>query len=110
MPETLDTQALRAAFIAANDAAIAAEPGDDVGSCNFDTCTIRLPHRLKAQVEEAAKGTGMRARAEDWIGQCFFLSASVSGGQGFSRTRIAEAIRDALRGRGFDALVYYQMD
>ncbi len=26
------------------------------------------------------------------------------------RTRIAEAIRDALRGRGFDALVYYQMD
>ena len=108
--QTINVQALRSAFTIANDAAMLAAPGDDGGTCNFDTCTLSLPHSRRAEVEEAAAGTGIRARAEKWIGECFFLSSSASVGQGFSRTRVAEAMRDALKAAGFDAMVYYQMD
>lgn len=106
----IDVPKLKAAFKAANQAAAEAAPGDDGGTCNFDTAMLFLPHSAQEQIALAALGTGVRVNTRNWLGQCFSVNASTSGGQGFSRTRVAEAICKALEAAGFSAMVYYQMD
>jgi hypothetical protein len=81
---------------------------DDGGTSNYDAPAIILPRWNRLRIEHAAKYAGSR---------CFFWNFGKSYvfsvpnvGQGFRRTRAAEAMRDYLREAGYDAGMYYQMD
>ena len=102
------TIAFRAAKAAALEAAT--NPEDD-GTCNLDTAVLRLSHRYKKRVEEAASAAGVEARPTHWIGACYFVIVPrILYGQANRRTRIAVAAGNALKAAGLEACVYYQMD
>lgn len=108
---SIDHDKLHAAFEAAAEAGRTANPGDDGGTCNLDTAVLFLPHAMKADLEAAAVGTGIRLSDRKWMGrECFFIYADDCGGQGFARTRSAEAIERSLAHAGFRTSVYYQID
>lgn len=80
----------------------------DGGTCNFDSCVIFSPP--SSDLEQAAKLAGLRVYRRNWLDKsAYFLSTPV-GAQGSVRTLQAEAMERELRGRGYDATVYYQMD
>lgn len=81
---------------------------DDGGTCNLDACIIMVPGILES---DAAK----------IIGASLFKNHSIFGrhlhlggtsGQGFRRTKMAEAQRDFLKANYPDLRIgmYYQMD
>lgn len=81
---------------------------NDGGTCNFDSPTVRLERWNKEQLINAVKNAGLNCF------YCkFFKSWVITGGtsgQGNRRTTMAEAIKDSLKKRGYDASMYYQMD
>lgn len=85
-----------------------AEPGDG-GTCNFDSAAICLPHWQPALVTQAAKEAGTNCSRWRAFKDTFTFRPD-TGGQGFARTRNAEAMTKALCEMGYDATVYYQMD
>lgn len=81
---------------------------DDGGTCNFDAPALFLTGWNKKLVEAAAKTAGVG---------CFeweFLKAYVftvrGAGQGYTRTKAAEAMCQYLKEQGYEAGMYYQMD
>lgn len=82
---------------------------EDGGTCNFDSPALFLKGWRDAMVEQAAEAAGLSCSTWNFYGKaCVF---SVPGGyQGNARTTAAEAMRDFLLARGYDATMYYQMD
>lgn len=83
---------------------------DDGGTSNFDAPTISLPKWDKKLVVAAAKAAGTRCLEwELWGDKSYILT--ISGvGQGYTRTKAAEAMSRYLKEQGYDAGMYYQMD
>lgn len=106
----------RATALAADEAAITAYRGgaDDGGSCNFDCAVLHLPAAWREQLTATARGTGLRIHTRDWMCSAgelaYFVSSERTGGQGFARTRAAEAIQSTFRAAGYEGLTFYQMD
>lgn len=103
---------LRDDLRAAYDATSWAEHTEDGGTCNFDSPALDLPRWNEKLVKQAAKEAGMGAFK--WTcGKSVVLGwvfSFQSTGQGNRRSRRAEAIRDELKKRGYEASMYYQMD
>ena len=83
---------------------------DDGGTCNFDSATLYLPRWNKEKVEIAAKTAGVGCSVWTSFTKCCFIFSIPGVGQGFRRTKAAEAMHDFLEERGYDAGMYYQMD
>lgn len=79
---------------------------DDGGTSNFDAPLIILPGWNQKKVEAAMKEAGVVCTL--WNKSYVFCIRGT--GQGYTRTRAAEAARDYLKERGYAAGVYYQMD
>lgn len=95
-------------------ARIAAEEvgkGEDGGSANLDTLTIKLSRAREEKVKEAARNAGLSASKVDWLGPRFFVFPPRSCcGQGNSRVRATEAMHRALKEAGYEVLMYCRMD
>lgn len=83
---------------------------DDGGTSNFDSPTLYLPGWKEELVEIAARAAGTACSIWKPGRTAFFVFAVPGAGQGYTRTKVAEAIRDHLEGLGYDAGMYYQMD
>lgn len=83
---------------------------DDGGTSNFDAPAVRLLGWDKSLVEAAAKSAGVIC--SEWqLGRTMSYVFSMPGvGQGYTRTRAAEAMSGYLASQGYDAGMYYQMD
>lgn len=86
----------------------AAEASDDGGACNFDSPVIALPRWSRKLIEQAAKEAGcgcfaVRPGLWDFSPRCI-------QGQANKRTAAAEAMAEALKDKGYDAAVWYQLD
>ena len=100
--------ALRCALLIAYSEAQKLKDVDDGGTCNFDTPTLKLTSEWKeADVNEAFKLTGLTPYK---VAKNVYHVLGAVEGQGFRRTAMAEAFRDALNSLGYDSHVYYQMD
>lgn len=113
---TLNVDHLRATAIAAEAAGFTAYNGgkDDGGSYNFDSAVLHLPTAWREQVTAALAGTGLHVYVDEWMcdrGEtAFHVQSERTGGQGFARTRAAEAIQAAFKAAGYPGTTYYQMD
>ena len=98
-------------FIAARDAAIAADPTEDGGTCNFDTPSIRIENARQSMIEEAAKAAGISVTEFTWFKRRWFWVNVPLHGQANRRTKMAQAANDVLKTRPeLNAMMYYQMD
>jgi len=80
---------------------------DDGGSSNFDAPTISLPGWDKALVEAAVKTA--KLRCFEWDDKTYIFT--VPGvGQGYTRTKAAEAMSYYLKEHGYNTGMYYQVD
>lgn len=96
---------LRAVYKIGQEAAAQVEDG---GTCNMDAPALRLARWNRAKVEQACKEAG---------GGCFhwelfnrFVICFPIPGQAHKRETAAEAMTDALKKLGYDALTYCAMD
>lgn len=97
-------------LIEAKEKALKAVVGDDGGSANLDCLAISLPRLKEEKVIEAVKKAGLwTSGRRNWIGKRYFIS-SPHGSQGNDNTKQIEAMRDYLKEKGYDVLIYYQMD
>lgn len=105
-----DYKKLTRDLIEAKDAALKAVMGDEGGSANLDCIALSLPRLREEKVIEAVKEAGLYTRGKtNWIGKRYFISAP-HGSQGNDNTKQIEAMRDCLKEKGYDVLIYYQMD
>lgn len=84
------------------------EETEDGGTCNFDSPSLALPRWRSDKVEAAVHAAGLHTRKWSWLNR--WVISTPSSGQGNRRTRRAEAMCDILKQRGYDTLMYYQMD
>lgn len=109
MTMTVDFKKLETDLRAAKKAALAVYSGDG-GSCNWDACALSLPkgtHARKFLACVAAAGlSGWVSRGAR--GRTFAVNPI--GGQGAIRTLQAEAMVEALKERGWDASMWWQVD
>ncbi|MGE4354216.1 MAG: hypothetical protein AB7D36_09050 [Oscillospiraceae bacterium] len=81
---------------------------EDGGTRNFDAPTLYLLRWHHAEVEAAISAAGLTGRFWRFAGE--WIIGPGGSGQGNRRTRVAEAMRDALRKKGYETGMYYQMD
>lgn len=86
---------------------------EDWGTCNFDSPVICLPSAHAGTVEAAAALAGencfrWQKKRKEPMYDCFVFSGPL--GQGIRRTKMAERIAELLKERGYDTMVYYQID
>ncbi len=104
---------LKEALLKAKEAAQIAKTEDDGGTCNFDS-PVLLYKKMgynKSQAYGLIESLGMMAwepSSSYWKG-CIVISGATAG-QGFCRTRMAEAFARSLKESGIESGVYYQMD
>jgi hypothetical protein len=103
------TVAFTAALRLARLAALAADPIEDGGTCNFDSATIALRNLKGVDVNQAGKDAGVTAYTGKWFGEPTAW-VGCSHGQGARRTAMAEAFCAALHAQDIPATMYYQMD
>jgi hypothetical protein len=107
-------------FKRANEAAIAADPGDglenDGGTCNFDTPGFKCKHMRMKTVRDAAAYAGVGISDVELYGTWFLVRVELRG-QAARRTKMMEAAQEVLvdfqeSGKlpGFEAIGYYQAD
>lgn len=100
---------LIAAFCAARKAAAEADPGEGAsmqGACNFDTAVASLKGVPVEMVDRCAEIAGVRVgHFSKWKWFVF-----VEEGNGFRRTKMAEAASKALNDAGVISYVWYQLD
>lgn len=84
---------------------------DDGGTCNMDSAFIQAESVTDAEAKEIEQISGVRVYLLDSevYGRILMLSG-VADGQGFRRTKMAEAAEQSLAERGLGAGVWYQMD
>lgn len=98
--------ALEAAVKTASEAALQYSNTEDGGTCNFDTCYIRIsiPKRLRDKSQlHFRQGWGLYR-------DCWSIGELPTHGQGNMRTRMAEAAAKSLCAAGYKATVRYEMD
>lgn len=95
---------------AAAEAAEAFKDYDDGGTSNFDDLMLSLPRFEEIKIKAAAKRAGLTASAGRCMKQKIYRILPPHGGQGFRRTKQAEAMAEVMRARGYEASVWYQMD
>ena len=83
---------------------------DDGGTCNFDSPTLYLPRWNRKKVEAAAKTAGVGCFMWSSFSKRCYVFSVPGVGQGYTRTNAAEAMKDFLKSRGYEAGMYYQMD
>lgn len=84
---------------------------DDGGTSNFDAPALSLPKWERKKVEAAAKTAGLGCFVWNlWGSKLYVFSIRGGVGQGLTRTRAAEAMREYLEGLGYEALTYCQAD
>ena len=95
--------------LAAGKAAETENP-EDGGTCNFDSASISLPRWRSSLVEQAAAEAGTGCFTWSLFGGSRFVFSPDTRSQGNARSRNAEAMTEALRSMGYDAMDYSQMD
>lgn len=114
MKETIITKGelneLNQALINAVNTAAMLDDTEDGGTCNFDMVTLKIKIPKKFIQYIYVKLEKMYAR--DWgrLWRGYYLVDIPLSGQGYRRTRMAEAACQALKDAGYDARVYYQCD
>jgi len=109
------TADLKAGLLVAKQVAAATHDG---GTCNFDAPKFHFDRspspKVRAEFEKAATEAGVPGY---WTGDTFgrhqnrrFVFGPGCGGQGHSRTKAAEALKDHLVAAGWDVSMYYQAD
>lgn len=83
---------------------------DDGGTCNFDAPCIPAKGWKESLVKNAAREAGIGASTWKLGSEKAFVFSVPGVGQGYTRTRAAEAARDYLKAHGYPAGMYYQMD
>lgn len=86
---------------------------DDGGTSNFDAPSLRLPGWQRKKVEAAAEYAGLGCFVWNLWGSksyVFSLPMGCGVGQGNTRTKAAEAMREYLKEKGYDAMLYCQAD
>lgn len=87
------------AFIAARNAALAADPGqdNDGGTCNFDTPAIRIDRLPEPKLIAAASEAGLTVCGFGWFGKRWYWLNVPLNGQGDRRTTMSDAAYRTLR-------------
>jgi len=102
---------LRDDLLAAYAETVGEEETEDGGTCNFDSPVLHLPKWNADKVKQAVEEAGGHAFKWTERGRLFgWVISPNSSGQGNRRSRRAEAISEALKKRGYDTGMYYQMD
>lgn len=83
---------------------------DDGGTCNFDAPTICLPKWNRKLVRAAARVAGTGCWEWELWGDKSYVLTIPGVGQGYTRTKAAEAMSNYLKEQGYDAGMYYRMD
>ncbi|MCK9416960.1 hypothetical protein M0Q97_09910 [Candidatus Dojkabacteria bacterium] len=99
--------ALNKAKNAANEFA----DSEDGGSCNFDSCVIKLPRWTEDDIKEIEKQSGVSIGSQlssRWYKGYRFIN--IGNGQANRKTRMAEAAKKSLKADGYDVSMYYAMD
>lgn len=105
-----DYKKLTEDLIKAKEAAIEAAKGNDGGTANLDTMTLKLPGARESKVIEAVEAAGLYTSGRsEWLGIRYFIPPP-TGGQGNARNRAVEAMAKVMKEAGWNELTYYQMD
>lgn len=91
-------------------AAAERENPEDGGTCNFDSAALYLPRWNACKVEQAAKEAGTACSTWHLFGTKHFVFCPRTSAQANARSRNAEAMTQALKAMGYDAIDYCQMD
>lgn len=83
---------------------------EDGGTCNMDSCKLYLPGWNSKKVEQAARAAGVGCFVYNLWGSKSFVFPLRIAAQADARSAAAEAMRDCMKARGYDAAMYYQMD
>ena len=83
---------------------------DDGGTCNFDAPALFLTDWKKKLVEAAARTAGVGCFEWEFLNSKAYVFSVRGAGQGYTRTKAAEAMSHYLKEQGYEAMVYYQMD
>lgn len=83
---------------------------DDCGTCNLDSCIIKLPRWSENDITEVKKLSGISIgfQLSGWHRGYRFVN--IGSGQANRRTRMAEAAKISLKEDGYDVCMYYAMD
>lgn len=114
MKETIKTKKelneLSEALINAVNAATMLADTEDGGTCNFDMVTLKIKIPKKFIQYIYVKLEKMYAR--DWgrLWRGYYLVDIPLSGQGYRRTRMAEAACESLKAAGYNAMMFYQCD
>ena len=95
---------------AAAEAAGAFADHDDGGTSNLDCLMLSFPRYEEIKIKAAAKRAGLTVSAGRCMKQKIYRIMPPHGGQGYRRTKQAEAMAEVMRSRGYEASVWYQMD
>lgn len=77
----------------------------DDGSCNFDHVVVKIGRTMRTNIQAMVNRGWKDYRCKSYL--------HVSGGnvgQANRQTVYAEAMRDYLKGKGYDCYVHYQLD
>lgn len=97
-------------MIEAKELALDIVIGDDGGSANLDRLALSLPRLKEENVIKAIKEAGLYTRGKcKWLGTRYFISAPY-GSQGNDNTKQIEVMHKCLKDKGYDVLIYYQVD
>ena len=106
----MDYKKLTEDLIKARLAAEEAGKGEDGGTANLDTMTLRLPRANEKKVIEAVKAAGLHTQGRsERIGPCYFIGPPACG-QGNSRVRATKAMHKVMEDAGYYVLMYCRMD
>ncbi len=84
---------------------------DDGGTSNFDAPSLHLPGWERKKVEAAAKAAGLECFIWNlWGSKSYVFPIREGVGQGYTRTKAAEAMQEFLKRRGYDGTTYCQAD
>lgn len=106
----MDYKKLEQDLIKAKEASIQAGTGDDGGSANMDSVFLILPRAREKKVLEAIKNAGLFCRERiHWVGSGYLIPPCGCG-QGNSRNRAMEAMKQSLKDSGYEVLGFYKVD
>ena len=95
---------------AASIAKEVAERIDDGGTCNFDSAVLYLKGWNEEKVKQAANAAGVGCSTWTMFGVKHFVFSPSVRAQANARTEAAEAMKNVLSEKGYEASMYYQMD
>nr|WP_325297189.1 hypothetical protein [uncultured Dysosmobacter sp.] len=84
---------------------------DDGGTCNFDALALKLDGWQQNKVEAAAKAAGLGCFVwKLWKHRLYVFPIQSGVGQGYTRTKAAEAMEQRMKELGYISALYCQMD